>query len=371
MSTDLIETASLPTHSLTVEEMVGADNFRRELERFFTRGWLFACHIAQLPQIGDYLTLEMAGRRFFVIRTADGVAAHYNVCPHRGSELVSEPAGNCGRTITCPYHAWSFRHQGDFAGAPFRPDNLEGGSLGLQTLQTEVWNSLVFITFSADPIASVGQQLEGVDLSPWRLDRTKVASVLEYDVEANWKILWENALECYHCGPNHPELRKVANIIRDGAQPNHLSAGEFDYRPTYPLLDGVVSSTLDGSYGCNRLLGGGIAPPAGQGFLQWHTSIFEIILPPDHVHVMTYLPLSPSRSRVRLLMLVDEDATEGVDFDLTHLNGLHQVVRSQDDVVCTRVQRGMESGAYQPGPYNPSYEFQNQNFVRLYRQVMA
>ena len=77
------------------------------------------------------------------------------------------------------------------------------------------------------------------------------------------------------------------------------------------------------------------------------------------------------RVRVRMLMLADEDANEGVDYHLDHLNGLHQIVRSQDDVVCARVQRGLESGAYRPGPYNPSYEFQNQNFVRLYRQVMA
>ncbi|MFZ4485271.1 MAG: aromatic ring-hydroxylating oxygenase subunit alpha [Candidatus Nanopelagicales bacterium] len=370
--TDLIETSSLPALTLTVDEMAGESNYRREVEHFFSRGWLYLCHHSEIPAAGDFLSLELAERRIFVVRTRDGgVAAHYNVCPHRGSELVTSDSGNCGRTISCPYHGWAFGHQGEFIGAPYRPDGLVGSQWGLRTLQTDVWNGMVFVSFSRVPIGAVEIQLAGVDLEQWQLGAAKVVSKTEYVVEANWKVLWENGLECYHCGLNHPELAKVVNIVRDGPQPNHLSQGEFDYRPTFPLLPHAKSATLDGEYGCSRLLGGIDAAPTGMGFLQWHTSIFEVVLSPDNAHIMTYLPLSPSRSLVRMAMLVHHDAREGIDFEQDRLNGLQQTVRKQDDVVCERVQRGLESGAYASGPYNPAYEFMNQNFVRLYREVMS
>lgn len=372
MTTAHVETASLPTLSLTAEEMLGEENFRRELERFFGKGWLYACHASEIQKAGDFVKLEMAGRRFFVVRGRDGrVSAHHNVCPHRGSELVESDSGNCGRTISCPYHGWSFTHEGSFVGAPYRPDGLIESQWGLRSLQADEWNGLVFVSFSTDPLAPVAEHLQGADLGQWNLQRSKLANKSEYVVEANWKILWENALECYHCGLNHPELKQVVNIVREGPQPNHISTGAYDYRPTFPLLPHARSATLDGEYGCTRFLGGATEPATGMGFLQWHTSIFELILSPDHAHVMTYLPLSPSRSLVRMAMIVDADAAEGVDYDLERLNGLHQTTRRQDDVVCERVQRGLESGAYAPGPYNPSYEFMNQNFVRLYRESMS
>lgn len=370
--TDLIETSSLPAFSLTRDEMVDERNYRRELERFFSRGWLYACHYSEIPNAGDFLALEIAERRILIVRSrGGGVAAHYNVCPHRGSELVEATEGNCGRTISCPYHGWAFTLEGDFVGAPYRPEGFDGTQWNLHSIQTDIWNGMVFISFSDVPLSPVGQQLDGVDLGQWQLSRAKVASKSEYVVDANWKILWENGLECYHCGLNHPELAKVVNIVRDGPQPNHLSEGEFDYRPTFPLLPHAKSATLDGDYACARFLGGTQDSPVGMGFLQWHTSIFEAVLCPDNAHIMTYVPLSKSRSLVRMVMLVDQDAQEGVDYDLERLNGLHQTTRKQDDVVCERVQRGLESGAYASGPYNPSYEFMNQNFVRLYREVMS
>ena len=370
--TDVIETVSMPSNCLTADEMIGAENFDKEMRLFFSRGWLSACHLSEIPKAGDFIRLEMAGRRFFIVRTkSGGVAAHYNVCPHRGSALVDADQGNCGRTISCPYHGWAFSHDGDFVGAPYAPEDLDGTQWGLRSLQTDVWNGLVFVSFSSHGLSPVGDHLEGADLSQWQLGRSKVASRLEYVVEANWKILWENALECYHCGLNHPELQKVVKIVRDGAQDNHVAVGEYDYRPTFPLLPTAKSATLDGEYGCGVFMGGAKVAPVGMGFMQWHTSIFEMVLSPDHAHIMTYLPLSPSSSLVRMVMLVDQDAQEGTDYELTHLNGLHQTTRTQDDEVCERVQRGLESGGFRPGPYNPSYEFMNQNFVRLYRKVMA
>ena len=80
--------------------------FQLEMERLWSRAWIYAGHESQIRNEGDYLTVDVAAQPLIVLRQADGsVRALVNRCAHKGTKLVGEPAGNCGKTLRCPYHA--------------------------------------------------------------------------------------------------------------------------------------------------------------------------------------------------------------------------------------------------------------------------
>jgi Rieske 2Fe-2S family protein len=85
---------------------------------------------------------------------------------------------------------------------------------------------------------------------------------------------------------------------------------------------------------------------------------------------MSFRPLGPARTAIRMMWLVHADARAGEDFDPDHLFGLHRVTRAQDDALLARVQRGVSSPAFRPGPVHTSYEADLRNFGRIYRELM-
>ncbi|MEV7385995.1 aromatic ring-hydroxylating dioxygenase subunit alpha [Streptomyces sp. NPDC091215] len=361
------DAASIP--ALTHADYTSMEVFEAEIERLFRRRWLYVCHLSDLPETGSFRQFRLGGDSVVVVRQPDGgVAAVHNVCRHRGAPLLDADSGTCRRAISCSYHGWTYGLDGALRGTPKMPGDIDTSQLGLRRAGADVWNGLVFVCLDGQPAETVAQQLAAVDLSAYGLSRTKVAFESETVLQANWKVGWENGLECYHCAINHPELKQVAEIERNGPPPTMLESAEFKFDTEFPVYG--VSVTTSGQVE-GKQLGEGPDLPSTVAFLSWHLSVFELIASPDHVHLMTYMPLTPSTTLLRTVGLVHEDAEAGVDYDPVKLFEVHRITRDQDNALCELVQRGVQSPAFVPGPFNPMYEFENMSFVTLYREVMG
>jgi phenylpropionate dioxygenase-like ring-hydroxylating dioxygenase large terminal subunit len=372
VSATAVDTRTLPERGLSREFYVDEAWFRKELDRLFRKRWLYVGHENQVREAGTWLTFELADDSLFVIRDEDGeLRAFHNVCRHRGSRLLTGTTGMCSRSIVCPYHGWSYQRNGALRAAPRMHDGLRTEDLGLHEVHLDIWHGMIFVHLSQQPPERVSEVLDGVDIADYDIAHAKVVRDTTHVVKANWKVLWENGLECYHCALNHPELKKVIEVVRDGPQPSHIESGEFDFRPSYPILPGLLTYSLDGQYKSRCLLGDPGSPPNHATFLQWHTTAFELFASPDNVALTLYKPLAADRTAVRMVLLVHEDAVEGEDFEVAELNELHALVRGQDDPLCETVQKGLTSPVFEPGPFNKDYEFMLQNFTRLYLGAIA
>src|ERR1700728_248948 len=126
---------------------------RLEIERVLLPSWQIVCHVNSIPRTGDYETFDLRAESVFVLRDKDGtIKAFHNVCRHRGARIL-DGAGSCPATITCPYHGWSYRHDGGLIGMPVRESfpGLDRSEHGLRPLRVEVAFGFVFVCFSGDP----------------------------------------------------------------------------------------------------------------------------------------------------------------------------------------------------------------------------
>src|SRR3954468_6006770 len=115
--------------------------FELEMERLWSRAWIYAGHESQIRNEGDYLTVDVAGQPLIVLRHGDGsVRVLLNRCAHKGTKLVGEPAGHCGKTLRCPYHAWTYRLDGSILNIP-----LAQGYDGTRLAETEASRGLTAI----------------------------------------------------------------------------------------------------------------------------------------------------------------------------------------------------------------------------------
>ena len=100
---------------------VDAEVYELEMERLWSRTWVYVGHDSQVPQAGDYATADVAGRPVILVRVEDGtVRVLMNRCAHKGAKLVSEASGHAGSFFRCPYHAWAYDLDGAIRAIPLR-----------------------------------------------------------------------------------------------------------------------------------------------------------------------------------------------------------------------------------------------------------
>jgi phenylpropionate dioxygenase-like ring-hydroxylating dioxygenase large terminal subunit len=185
---------------------------RAEQERIFARTWQYVGHAGQAARAGDYFTSQLGRIPVVVTRAEDGeLRAFANVCRHRGS-LVAEGSGN-RRTLQCPYHAWTYGLDGRLRNAP-RAD-FDPAEVSLAPLRLDRWGPFLFANADAaapalaDVLDNVPAEVAdaGIDVDALRFHH-RVA----WTVEANWKLVSENFLECYHCAIAHPAFTAMVDV---------------------------------------------------------------------------------------------------------------------------------------------------------------
>ena len=271
-----------------------------EKEVIFRRSWLFVGHVNEIPKAGDYLTLDVADERALVVRGDDGkVRAFHNLCRHRGSRVVAGERGNCGRTITCPFHGWCYELSGGLRGIPV-PESLPGldrSTVKLKPLDHEIWHGFVFVRFAGEG-PGIAEQLAPfeADFSARPLEQMQpFGEPWRYDFDLDWKAALDVDNEGYHVPYAHPSLQDLYGpTYRDEMLPGGLnrSTGDFGDRP------GKLWSVRH----YMKLLPEMTELPENQRRSWIYHGIFPnlvITLFPDMVDFYQFFPETPRRSSMR------------------------------------------------------------------------
>jgi Rieske 2Fe-2S family protein len=333
--------------------------YAREQARIFGELWVCAGRADDIPAPGDYATAEVGGESVLVARSGDGrLRAFLNVCRHRGARLCPVERGRVAGAFQCRYHAWTYGLDGRLTGAPNLPavDGFDRDAFGLHPVALEVWEGLIWLCLAETP-APLAEQLDAPILARfgerarfdrYRLGDLKVGRTIEYDVQANWKIVVENFMECYHCGPVHPEFCRLLPDFRSGqSYQNQVGVGTA-------FADEIDAFTVTGQGRRARLPG---LLPEDDRLYYGLTLLPNVLLSllPDHIIMHTARPEGPTRTRVVCDWLFDAGAVAAPDFDPDDAVAVFDLVNRQDWEVCALAQQGMASRAYRSGGvYAPS-----------------
>ena len=189
---------------------------RLDQQQIFHRSWQFLCHESKLQETGSYIAADVQGQSIFATRDQNGeLRAFYNVCKHRGHELVSGEGKK--NLIVCPYHAWSYSLDGKLKAARRSEflNDFNKSDICLDQVRIEVFCHLVFINLDANatPLAEQSEDLasEIMQYAPDLAD-LKFAHRLTYNIKANWKSVVDNFLECYHCPVAHKDFCTLVDM---------------------------------------------------------------------------------------------------------------------------------------------------------------
>ena len=327
-------------HSLEPHFYTGSDHYEREVDRLMAKSWLFAGHVSSLPAVGDYFAVELARESLFCVRSAeDAVKCYYNVCQHRGHQLV-QGEGNA-RFIVCPYHSWTYELDGRFKSAPNLRvlKDFDRGSIRLQEVRVEVFCGFIFVNLDTEarPMGEWFPNVEAElrDYVP-HIDRLKPVRWVEIPEKCNWKVSVENYSECYHCALNHPTFStgvikpETYDIQPQGYCLRHTTECQHLDKMSYPI-------DLDSN------------PHAGDysSWFLWPMFSFQVY-PGNVLNTYHWRPQGVDRVTVwRGWYTPDGEESEVI-------NRLAQQDREttvEEDIrIVESVQRGLGSRGYRPGP---------------------
>ncbi|GGF64193.1 aromatic ring-hydroxylating oxygenase subunit alpha [Alteromonas lipolytica] len=385
-------TYSLPRDFYTSEEY-----FNVEMKQIFEKEWLFVGLTCEIPRKGNYITQQIAGNPVVIVRDQNNeVKAFHNVCRHRGSKICLASKGKAAKLV-CPYHQWTYELDGDllFAGTEMGED-FDLKKFHLKPVNCKTAGGYIFISLSKNP-PNIDDFFETLAhyLEPYDLENAKVASEKTIMEDANWKLVIENNRECYHCNGSHPELlgsllewddtddpratdefkqhvaSKQAKWDEEGIPHEHKSFGHAKRNRIVrmPLKEGIMVMTMDGKLACDKLMGRIKNPDLG--------SMRILHLPnswnhaqSDHLIAFQVRPISATKTEVTTKWIVHKDAVEGKDYDVDNLTVVWDQTNLQDRTLAENNQRGINSSAYEPGPYSPTYEFGVINFIDWFSHTM-
>ena len=372
-----------------------ADYFQIDMEMIWYREWLFAAHECELPELGGYVTLQIGDYPVLIVRDKGGqIRAFHNSCRHRGSRVCTHSRGKATRLV-CPYHQWTYNHDGTLLSARHMGPDFDKSGYGLKAVACEVFEGYVFINLAEQPkeFAPV-RELVSPYLAPYELMDLKVAYESTTIEKGNWKLVWENNRECYHCKVNHPELCKSfpenptatghsgvadpelerlwAECERAGLPSRYRVDPSLQFRAARTsLMEGASSYTMSGRPAVNRPLSDKLTREEIGALLLYHyPSTWNHFLR-DHAITFRMTPLSVDETALTTKWLVHKSAAEGVDYNLSELTHVWLETNEQDRRVVEENARGVRSRAYEPGPYSNMYEDGVMQFVDWYIGCIA
>ena len=337
--------------------------FDAEMEHIFASMWIHAGRLEGCAARGDYVRRDVAGASVLIVGNGtQHPGAFLNVCRHRGTRICEEAAGRFAGSIQCPYHAWTYDLEGRLIGAPLMDDvaGFERADFPLHRVACEVWDGHVFINLSAapEPLASQVHDLPA-RFAPWRMGELQMVHRVEYDVDANWKLIVQNYNECLHCPVIHPMLNRMHH---------YLGAANVPSTDTYcgggmGFKDGVETLSVDGRR--RRALLPGLSGP--DTMLVNYFAIYPnllLTLHPDYMVTVTIWPQTPGRTRLISEWHFHPDEIARPGFVYQDAVEFWDITNREDWAISERSQRGIASRGYTPGPYS-SRETQLWEFDRF------
>jgi len=344
--------------------------FEREMRQLFHNDWLCVAREQDVPAAGSFITRQIGCESVVIVRDHEQhIRAHFNICRHRGTQLCDAAAGQLGRTIQCPYHAWTYALNGELVGVPDESQlaAFDRREFGLHPVACHVWGGFVWLSLAREPQPFTESHAAIIArCKPWSLDSLVRLGQRTYQVQANWKLIVQNYSECYHCAPVHPTLVKLSpstsggNDLVEGA----IQGGFMEIGAAY------CSLTTDG-----RRCALPIVDPAGEHARRaYYYVLFPhmmLALLPDYVMVHTLWPQSSSLTVIECQWLFHSQmqgsrqvsSAEGVAGEAESPPGgecldpergieFWDRVNQEDWHVSELTQQGVRSSRYEPGPYS-------------------
>jgi phenylpropionate dioxygenase-like ring-hydroxylating dioxygenase large terminal subunit len=343
--------------------------FAVEMTRVFRPSWQIVCHVSDVPDAGDYHTIEYAGESVIVIRGKDQVLRGFtNVCRHRGARIVDGPSG-CTKKLVCPYHAWTYDLDGSLAGVPSKSSygDLDTGKHGLAPVDLEIYRSFVFVRLDDDGGPSVAEMMAPYDpeIAPYRFeDLRALGRVTLRPRGVNWKNVGDNYSDGLHIPIAHPGLtRLMGNGYGVEAEP-HVD------KMIGPILSRTSDNPSERAY--QKFLPRVPHLPEDRQtlwtyFKLWPNIAFDIY--PDQIDFMQWLPISPTECLIREISYAIPDDRREMRA-ARYLNWrINRRVNAEDTWLIERVQQGMASDSFTVGPLADS-EVALRNFCRKIRRLI-
>lgn len=326
--------------------------FELEQEKIFEELWICAVRAADLDKPGAFRTVQIGRESVIVTRTRTGaIKAYLNVCAHRGARICIEDKGEVKRSFQCPYHAWTYDLDGKLIAAPnlTKMPDIDRVRYGLSPVSVEEWLGYVWVNLSDNPasfdttvVQDIRDRLGDVEsIDRYKIEDLGLGRRVSYDVKANWKLIIENFMECYHCATIHPELTEVLPEFADGYAAQYYVGHGAEFG------EAVQGFTLDGTAGHDAIPG--IAPEQDRRYyaITVRPQVF-VNLVPDHVIIHRMYPLAADRTLVECDWLYLPGVVAS-GRDLQKSVELFHRVNLQDFEACERCQPAMSSRKYRDG----------------------
>ncbi|MGZ3583154.1 MAG: aromatic ring-hydroxylating oxygenase subunit alpha [Ktedonobacterales bacterium] len=356
LARSLDQGATLPAQWYTSDAV-----FERERDHIFRRCWQYVGLTEQLARPGDFFTAQLGEVPIVLTRAEDGqIRAFANVCRHRGALVVREECGN-RKTLQCHYHAWTYNLDGSLRAAPAAKEeaSFDARAFRLIPMQVETWGPFIFVNpdREAGPLSdTLGELPALVEATGLNLNgiRRRVRRV--YDIAANWKVVIDNYLECYHCPVAHPSFCDLIDV------------------GTYEVTEYTYFSTQGGALKASARDGKDNLYDASQGVQEgfyaylWPNFTLNIYPGPGNVSLNLFVPVDPNRT----LAIYDycfADAVSGSTVE-DFVRFIDQV-QDEDVVLCESVQRGLRSGYFDQGHLMLSREKALRHFQKLVHHAIG
>ena len=388
-------------HALAQSFYADPEVFSLDRETILDESWHLAGHVSRVPRPGDYFLFNLLGEEIIINRAGDEkLYAHYNVCRHRGSRVCLEREGRKSGFV-CPYHAWTYNLDGSLRVARLMGAGFNPQEYGLQPCRLRVLNGLMFVSLAAETEEfdeNARHFRKYLDFHG--IEDAKIARRLELPTDANWKLVVENFIECYHCIPSHPEYCSVHSELKLLAAGAGIGSGPEDACRSYEAehnawlerVEALGHPTDEGDFGNGS---GMVRMPIKPGYLtesrdgQPVSSLMGkfkdydggvtviafnymnyMLASNDHATLLRFTPVSELKTEVEASWLVDGRAEAGVDYDPENVSWVWDVTLGQDAVITENNQAGVLSAAYRPGPYSEQ-EMMNREFIEWYLARLA
>jgi choline monooxygenase len=310
------------------------ETLRREQARIFRSAWAYAGHLGQVPEPGSFFTTTVGMTPIVVTRTrGDELHAFLNICRHRGFPVAQGEGRRA--SLQCAYHAWTYGLDGSLQAAP--RSEVEPGfdkdELGLAPAAAATWGPFVFVNADPDaaPLEEALGDMPALVAELLDVDALRFRHRVDWEVDANWKVVCENFLECYHCQVAHPSFSEVVDVSIDA----------------YKLAsNGLVSSQFGPVRQNNGAfdVAGEIA--RSQFHFLWPNTGINIFPGRANVSIGPINPRGTGRTGRFLDYFFAPDTDEAW---IAEFLAFDDQVGAEDRVLVEGVQRGMEAGALPDG----------------------
>jgi Rieske 2Fe-2S family protein len=340
------------------------DIFKLEREHIFLKEWFCIGREEQWPDAGDHRVLDVIGESIFVVRNKKGqLNAFYNVCVHRGARICNVPGDTDekdnvpvkggvinGRIIICPYHSWSYDLDGKLINAPHMTKEMgfTREDVHLHPVLVETYGGFVFVNMTPETAPSFDAHINGLKagFSRYPLAELRIGKTIQYEIDANWKVICENYNECYHCAPVHPELCQIVPAFKN------RGGSELDWERGIPHRQGADTFTTTGTTSRRAFPGLNEDEQVRHKGDLLYPNMF-LSLAKDHVVAFVFTPLEAGRTLLDCHFLFEPYEMDKPGFDGSDAIEFWHLVNRQDWYICERVQLGMSARVHDRGIFSP------------------